>query len=257
MADKALITLKKVAIGYDKIPLVDGIDFAVMSGDFFGLVGPNGAGKSTLLKAILRIIKPLTGEIRRRPGLRIGYVPQRTRIDSIYPLTALEVVRLGGMGQKANSDRGSLASATRDQGMRALEQVGIAGLAKKPLRDLSGGQQQRALIARALVRSPDLLILDEPTGGMDLPAEQELLDFITGLNRDHGTNIILVAHQLSLVAGRASRIALINKDLSLFAVGPADEFLTNERLTELYRRPMEVVEIGGRLIVRARQKGEQ
>ncbi len=255
MTAKPLVELKKAAIGYGRTTLVDGIDLAVMPGDFLGLVGPNGAGKSTLLKTILRIIKPRGGEISRRSGLRIGYVPQRTRIDPIYPLTALEVVRSGGMGPKERDDeRRLLASATHEKGMKALEQVGVADLAKKSLRDLSGGQQQRTLIARALVRSPDLLILDEPTAGMDLPAERELLDFVTGLNRDHGANIILVAHQLSLVAGRASSIALINKDLPLFAVGPSEELLTNECLTEFYRHPMEVVEVGGGIIVRARRE---
>ncbi|MCP4676297.1 MAG: metal ABC transporter ATP-binding protein [Deltaproteobacteria bacterium] len=258
MTIEALVELKRVAIGYGKKPLVDGIDLAVMPGDFLGLVGPNGAGKSTLLKTILRIIKPRGGEVFRRSGLRIGYVPQRTRVDSIYPLTALEIVRSGGMGPKEMGDkRRLLASATHDQGMKALEQAGVADLAKKSLRDLSGGQQQRTLIARALVRSPDLLILDEPTAGMDLPAEQELLDFVTRLNRDHKANIILVVHQLSLVAGRASRIALINKDLPLFAVGPSEELLTNKRLTELYRHPMEVVEVGGGMIVRARREEER
>jgi len=252
MAEPALIELRDVSIGYDNTRLVDNIHLDINASEFIGLVGPNGAGKSTLLKTIMGSLKPLQGTVWKRPGLRLGYVPQRTRIDPIYPLTALDVVRLGGMGPKPNGKRrSSLTCATQNQGAEALERLGIQTLWKKPFRDLSFGQQQRVLIARALVRSPDLLILDEPTAGMDLPSEQRLLDFITSLNQKHHTNIVLVVHQLSLVAGRVSTIALINKDLPLFAVGPAETLLSSERLTTLYQFPMEVVETGGRVAVQA------
>jgi ABC-type Mn2+/Zn2+ transport system ATPase subunit len=250
MKPQSLIALEGVSIGYGGTSLLDNINIEISKGDFLGLVGPNGAGKSTLLKVILGILRPLAGEIRLGHDLRIGYVPQRTQIDHIFPLTAVEVVRSGGMGPKAHGDnRRRLVSATRGQAMDALERIGIANLAKKSFRDLSGGQQQRALIARALVRSPDLLILDEPTAGMDLPSEKDLLDFVTALNRERAEAIVLVAHQLSLVAGRAGKLALINKDLKLFATGPADELLSSEKLSKLYGRPMEVAELRGKKLV--------
>lgn len=252
MEKEALVELTDVSIGYGKTRLVGNINLEVHSGDFLGLVGPNGAGKSTLLKTILGIIKPRGGEVRKRSGLRLGYVPQRTQLDSIFPLNAIEIVRLGGMGQKAKGDnRATLVSASREEAMSALERIGIPHLARKSFRDLSGGQQQRVLIARALVRTPDLLILDEPTAGMDLPSERELLDFVTAFNREKKEAIILVAHQLSLVAGRASKVALINKDQNLFTVGMTRELLSNKRLTDLYRYPMEVVDLDDSIVVRA------
>lgn len=252
VTQEPFLELTGVAIGYGGRPLLEGIDLQVRPGEFLGMVGPNGAGKSTLLKAALGIIRPLAGEIRLRPGLRFGYVPQRTRIDPIYPLTSLEVVRAGGMGPKTAGDpRNTLASATRAEGLAALERVGVAGLAHRPIRDLSGGQQQRVLIARALVRSPDLLILDEPTAGMDLPSERDLLDFITEFNRRQGTGVVLVVHQISLVAGRSTHLSIINKDLGLFACGAARDLLQAERLSDLYGHPMEVVGEGENTVVRA------
>ena len=251
MSEQPLIKLRGVSIGYGALKLVEGIDLEVRDGDFCGLVGPNGAGKSTLLKVILGNLPPLAGKVWRRPGLRLGYVPQRTLIDPIFPLTALEVVRSGGMGPKAKGQGGHLlSSASRDAALASLNQVGVGHLASRPLRDLSGGQQQRVLIARALVRQPDLLILDEPAAGMDLPAEKDLLDFVTDLNRHQGTNVVLVVHQISLVAGRATKMALINKDLKLFAMGSAEEMLSSERLSDLYDHPMDVIEADGSVLVR-------
>jgi len=250
MDDNILIELREVAIGYGRLPMLRGIDLSIAAGDFLGLVGPNGAGKTTLLRVILGVLAPLAGETHRRPGLRLGYVPQRLRIDPIFPFTALEVARGGGMGPKPRGGGALLASASREEGLGALDRVGVADLARRPLRDLSGGQQQRVLIARALVRSPDLLILDEPTAGMDLPSEHELLDFVNELNRAQLIPILLVVHQIPLVADRASTIALINKDLSLFAVGPTAEMLDPARLSRLYRTPLEVVRTGGVTVVR-------
>jgi len=247
----ALIELTDVAIGYGRKPLMSGVDLSVDKGDFLGVVGPNGSGKTTLLRVMLGNLRPVAGTIDRRAGLRLGYVPQRVRIDPIFPFTALEVVRGGGMGPKTGSQPGwRLSSAPRRMALEALEQVGVADLARRPLRDLSGGQQQRVLIARALVRDPDLLILDEPTAGMDIPSEHELLDFVSEQNATRGLPIVLVVHQLSLVAGRASKIALINKDIPLFAVGTADEVLDADHLTQLYGTPLEVFGQGEDTIVR-------
>jgi ABC-type Mn2+/Zn2+ transport system ATPase subunit len=251
MSESSLLEAKDLSIGYGGRPLLEGISFQVMPRDFFGLVGPNGAGKSTLLMTLLGSIKPVRGFVRARPSLRIGYVPQRSRIDSIFPMSAIEVVRSGGMGPKAKGKAGWVfTSASKDAAIAALDRVGMKSLGSRPLRDLSGGQQQRVLMARALVRDPDLLILDEPTAGMDIPAESELLDFVSRLNEEQGTAVMVVVHQISLVAGRANRMALINKDIPVFAVGEAAELLTSERLTELYREPMQVIDAAGQIVVR-------
>ncbi|MCU0692336.1 MAG: metal ABC transporter ATP-binding protein [Polyangiaceae bacterium] len=258
MHARPLIELRDVSIGYGSEAIVRGISLEVHAGDFFGLVGPNGAGKSTLLLTMLGNLPAVRGDVTRQPGLRFGYVPQRTRVDPIYPMSTLEVVRSGGMGPKSEDEPGwLLSSAPRADGMRALERVGLTSLASKPLRDLSGGQQQRVLIARALVRKPDVLVFDEPTAGMDIPSEQEVLDFVRELNQREHTAVIVVVHQISLVADRANRIAVINKDIPVFAVGAAAELLSTEKLSELYRQPMEVARVGGRTVVRVAPGQEQ
>ncbi|HOT12884.1 MAG TPA: metal ABC transporter ATP-binding protein, partial [Polyangiaceae bacterium] len=251
-----LLKADNLSIGYGGKALVDRISFQVFAHDFFGLVGPNGAGKSTLLMTLLGSVAPVEGKVHARPSLRIGYVPQRSRMDPLFPMSAIEVVRAGAMGPKAKGKAGwVLSSASQQEAMVALDRVGMKSLGTRPLRDLSGGQQQRVLMARALVREPDLLILDEPTAGMDIPSEVELLDFVSGL-RVQGTAILLVVHQISLVAGRANRMALINKDIPLFAVGEANELLNSETLTALYREPMQVFDAAGQVIVRCGCAGQ-
>ena len=250
---ETLIGLREVSIGYSGNPLVEHISLEIKRGDFFGLVGPNGAGKTTLLITMLGNIPPVAGNVERAPGLRIGYVPQRTRVDTIFPLSAVEMVRTGGMGPKADR-RGwikLLQSAPKNQAIAALDRVGMKFAASRPFRDLSGGQQQRVLIARALVRNPDLLVLDEPTAGMDIPSEHDLLDFVSRLNAEQGTSVIVVVHQISLVAGRANRIAIVNKDLQLFATGTAEQLLSGKKLSELYQHPMHVLDVEGHLLVHA------
>ena len=242
---EALIQLEKVSIGYAGRSLLDGIDLSVSRGELLALVGPNGAGKSTLLNTMLRILKPISGAIRRKPRLIVGFVPQKGRHDSIFPLCVLDLVASGGMGLTDGSFWTRGRFAREDQSREALAALGVVELAPRLFGDLSGGQQQRVLIARALVRRPALLILDEPTAGMDLPSEQALLDLVTGLAAAQGMAIIFVTHQLSLAAQRSTRIAMINKDQRLFIVDHADALLTSERLSLLYNRDMEVLCVKG------------
>ena len=240
-----LIALDDVAIGYSGPPFVESIRLEVSTGDYLGVVGPNGAGKSTLLKTMLGIIPAKKGRITRAPDLRIGYVPQRSRIDPIFPLSAVEMVMFGGLGAAPREHDGHSrharhwfsTGARRADAIDALDAIGIRHTADIPYRDLSGGQQQRVLIARALVRTPGLLILDEPTQGMDLPSERALLDTIDDLN-SRQMAVILVAHQLSLIAGRVRRVAFINKEKALFTEDAATDILTDEKLTDLYGAPM-------------------
>jgi len=233
-----LIALAGAGIGYGGRRLFEGIDIAIEPGDYLGLVGPNGGGKTTLLRTLLGVIPPLGGRLARKPGLKVGYVPQRGSLDPIFPMSALEVVRQGGMGCAAGLS-GCLRSAGADAALAALAHLGLEGQAGEPFAALSGGQQQRVLIARALVRRPELLVLDEPAAGMDVPSEHDLLDFVGELN-DGGTAVILVAHDLTLVAGRARRVGLVNKDIPLFEVAPAADLLEPGRLSALYGRDMEI-----------------
>jgi zinc transport system ATP-binding protein len=188
---------------------------------------------------MLGILSPVAGEIVRKSDLRLGYVPQRSRIDPLYPSTALEVVRQGGMGKRGIKI--SFRPANEADARKALSRLDIEALASKRYRDLSGGQQQRVLIARALVTSPELLVLDEPTEGLDLPSEKQILDFIGALNATQRMTVILVAHKLSIIADRAKKVVLINKDTGVFEAGETNAVLTDAHLSDLYAYPMRVL----------------
>lgn len=256
--DAPLVSLMDGAIGYGGTPMFQGMNLAIRPGEFWGLIGPNGAGKSTLLKTLLGVLAPLAGRVTRSKGLVIGYVPQRAAIDPIYPFSAMDVVRSGTLGHPRHTWGLFSRIATADRGLATLRRVGIERLAHRPFRDLSGGEQQRVLVARGLVRDPDLLILDEPATGMDLPSEGELLDTITRLNRELGIAVLMVVHQISLVVGRARHLALISRERKLFHAAPAEEILSDAVLSELYEHPMSVVTCpeGMPLVVAGRKEGD-
>jgi ABC-type Mn2+/Zn2+ transport system ATPase subunit len=243
----ALVALEGAAIGYGGRAILAGLSLEVAPGDFLAIVGPNGGGKTTLLRTLLGILPPVAGR-RVQPGpLRVGYVPQRDHVDATWPLTAAEVVMMGRyrlLGPRRRPRAADRASVTE-----ALGRVGIADLADRSFGTLSGGQRQRALIARALAAEPELLALDEPTSGMDPPAELDAMDVLRGLHRGGQLAVVMVSHRLEAVANYAARLAFVDKDRELFQVGPLERVLTPEALSRLYGRRVVVREEAGRRFV--------
>ena len=244
---QSLIEFRGASLGYGGRPVLHDLRFTIEEGDFFAGVGPNGAGKTTMLRAILGILTPHAGEIRfaeRKAGqVAFGYVPQERELDPIFPLSGLDIVlmgrtkRLGPWKRSGKEDRGVA--------LRSLDQAGIAHLAQMPFQELSGGQKQRVLIARALAAEPDVLVLDEPTAGMDLTSERSIMDLIGRLHREARLTIVMATHNLNVVANYARRLAIIDRERGLFAVGPMEEILTDEQLSRLYGTRVRVHEIGG------------
>jgi len=240
-----LISIEGAAFGYPpRAPVLEGVDLAIPPGDFLGVVGPNGAGKSTLLRALLGLHAPLAGVVRRAPGIRAGYVPQRQALDPIWPVRVVEVV-LMGLAREIGLLRRP-GAAHRARALEALAQTGMAAHAERLYRDLSGGQQQRALIARALAPAPDLLVLDEPTNDLDLTGERDVMELVRSLH-EGGRAVVLVTHALPLVASYASRLALVRD--GRVEAGPLDAMLTPERLSPLYGAPVTVATVAGRRVV--------
>lgn len=232
----ALIAFDHVTLGYGRHPVLTDLTFEIPEGDFLGLVGPNGAGKTTILRAILGSLSPMAGTVTRADGLRFGYVPQRDQVDYNFPLKVVDVVLMGrydrvGLGHRPSARDRELARA-------ALDHVGIARLADEPLSALSGGQRQRALIARALVGEPNLLVLDEPTNGMDLLSTTQILGLVRELHENDGLTVLMVSHALNEVANYVRRIGLVLE--GAFRIGSVDEVLTEETLGEMYGIPVEV-----------------
>ena len=241
-----------LSLGYNRRALVEDLTFEIRRGEILGIVGPNGCGKTTLLRALLGILKPLRGSVERSANLVASYVPQRERIDTILPITALEVALLDRMAQQSASRR--LGAEDREAALKALGRLGIEDLAPRLYRDLSGGQQRRVLLARALAAEPELLVLDEPTAGMDVGSEASILAFLEDLNREHGVTILIVTHLLSLVLNFATSVLLMNAGTTLH--GPIEQVLREDRLTELYRVPIRLGLVGGRRILAVERKGD-
>ena len=247
----ALVSFNHATLGYGRRVVLSDLTFEIPEGDFLGIVGPNGAGKTTILRAILRTLKPLAGSVSHAPNLRYGYVPQRDQVDYNFPLKVVDVVMMGrydriGLGRRPGSKDRDLACA-------ALEHVGILDLADQQLVALSGGQKQRTLIARALVGQPNVLILDEPTSGMDLVSMTQILGLVRELHERDGLTVLMVSHALNEVANYVERIALVTS--GEVRVGAVDEIMSPSVLSEIYGIPVDVEAVNGHRIVVARRLG--
>ncbi len=245
----ALISFEGATLGYGRRTVLSNLTFDIPEGDFLGLVGPNGAGKTTILRAILGSLEPLSGRVIAAPGLRFGYVPQRDSVDYNFPLKVIDVVLMGrydriGLAKRPTAEDRRLA-------YESLEHVGIVNLAEQPLMALSGGQKQRTLIARALVGKPTVLVLDEPTNGMDLVSTTQILGLVRELHERDNLTVLMVSHALNEVANYVERIALVVE--RGFRIGTVADIMTEQTLTAMYGIPVEVDEMHGHRIVVAKR----
>lgn len=232
--DQTVLAFYQLDLGYGPKSVLQNVDFEVKEGDLWFFLGPNAEGKTTLLRAILGEIPPRRGEVRfgseNEVREHIGLVPQRCNLNPTLPTTVREVVSLGFTGIRLNR---------REKAERlssALERVGLEGLHKEDYWTLSGGQRQRVLVARALVRQPRLLILDEPTKGIDLSAEVRFLRFLVDLNRQDRLTVLFVAHNLNLAARYGTHVALFGAGRVL--AGQNSHVLTSENLERIYGVPV-------------------
>ncbi len=193
----SLISTKDMTLRYSGQPVLEHVDFTIKPGEIVTLVGPNGSGKSTLVRALLGVLKPQAGSISREPGLQIGYVPQRLALDGMMPLT---VARFLSLPKRRSS------TAITD----VLTRVGAMGLETKDVAQLSGGQFQRILLARALLMEPHILILDEPTQGLDPPGISEFYRLINEIRDETGCAVLLVSHDLHVVMRASDRVVCLN-----------------------------------------------
>jgi ABC-type Mn2+/Zn2+ transport system ATPase subunit len=241
------VALEGAAVGYGGRAFLANVNLEVGPGDFLALVGPNGGGKTTIVRALLGALSLVAGRVVRPRPVRVGYVPQREHVDAIWPFTAGEVVLMGRTPSLGPLRRPG--PADRAAAEHALDRVGVAHLARSMLGELSGGQRQRTLIARALVGDPELVVLDEPTNGMDPAAELGTMDLLRELHAGGRLAVVMVSHRLEAVANYARKLAFVDKDRGLFRVGSLETMLTAEALGALYGRAVAVREIEGRRVV--------
>ncbi|HSR70743.1 MAG TPA: zinc ABC transporter ATP-binding protein ZnuC [Kiloniellales bacterium] len=196
----ALVAARGLGVRFGRVRVLAGVDLALHPGEIVSLIGPNGAGKTTLAKVLLGLIRPDEGTVVRRPSLRVGYVPQRFAVDRILPLTVRRFLALAGR-------------VTDAEIAEALEEVEAPELIGRSVHALSGGEFQRALLARALLRKPELLVLDEPAQGVDIGGQAALYDMIADLRRRHGLGVLIISHDLHIVMAATDRVICLNQHI--------------------------------------------
>ncbi len=219
-----LFECRNLCVGIGGRRLLPPLDLTIRAGEFWAVVGRNGAGKTTWLRTLLGLLPPIEGKVRSASGVRVSYLPQRSGMDDLYPLTAREVVSIGA--ERGWSFLGGLGARRRqDKVEQALAEVGAAELAERPFRRLSEGQKQRVLFARLAAADAEVAILDEPTSAMDKVAEKEAFELISTLRDKHGLAVLVVSHYLSIVSQFADRAILLDSDSQQVISGaPSDVF---------------------------------
>jgi zinc transport system ATP-binding protein len=195
-----LVTLNKISVTFGRRRVLSDISLSLRPGRILTLLGPNGAGKSTLVRVVLGLVSPTSGSLIREPGLHIGYVPQKLHLDATLPLTVNRFMRLKPGVKKADI-------------LPALKRVYAAHLLDQPMQKLSGGENQRVLLARALLNQPQLLVLDEPTQGVDVNGQLALYDLIEQLRKELGCAVLMVSHDLHLVMAKTDEVLCLNQHI--------------------------------------------
>ena len=240
----SIIKFSDVTIGYGRKVVLNNLNLSIERNDFIGIVGPNGAGKTTFLKTLLGNIKSMAGKIEKN-NLVFGYVPQRDIVQPLLPYTVHDVVMMGryfllGLLKTPNKNDEEMVN-------ESLERVGIGKLKSMNYNSLSGGQRQRVLIARALAIKPDVLILDEPTNGLDTPSHYSVLNLISELHDESHLTVLIVSHLLTDVANLVKKIILFES--GSFQFGFTEEILSEENLAKTYSANIEVKKINGEYLI--------
>ena len=237
MNQDKIITISGITYGYSlKSPVLEGIDLTIHKGQFVGLLGPSGSGKTTLLKIIIGLIKPWHGSVTftnisslRTNKITLGYVPQVESVDWNFPITVRELVAMGIWNQSGVTPW--IPENAREEVDSILKGLGIGDYGKRQIRELSSGEQQRIFLARALIRNPDILVLDEPASGVDYITREKILGNLNDLN-SRGLTIILTTHDLSGIAKRLPWVVCMNGNV--IAEGKPEGTLTDKTLLKTY-----------------------
>lgn len=243
-----IIRFSHATFGFPGVIALKDITLEIAGGEFVGIIGPNGSGKTTLCKAVLGLMRPLEGslqifdcsceELRCHHRARIGYLPQKGRLDQNFPITVLEAVMMGRYGALGLFRRP--AKQDREIALQALANVGMQDHRHTALGHLSSGQQQRVLIARALAQQPQVLLLDEPTTGIDITTQHSVLDLVRRLHRDLGLTVLLVTHDINMIRPQVDRLVLLKT--RLFAAGAPEAVLKLDTLQQVYGKDLVITE---------------
>ena len=239
-----LIRLDGVFASYGHDVVLADVSFHIHEDQFTGIVGPSGAGKTTLLKLLLQTMAPSQGTVWRAADLRVAYVPQLETVNWNFPITVFDCVL---MSRKSARLRPWASPAEKASVFEVLDRLGIGDLSKRHIRELSGGQQQRMFLARALIRQPQLLLLDEPTSGVDISTRHDIMHLLADLHED-GVAIVLTTHDLNGIATHLPHLVCVNG--GIVGEGTPTEVMTPAVLERTYGAQMDILEhLGVRLVV--------
>jgi ABC-type Mn2+/Zn2+ transport system ATPase subunit len=243
-----IIRFDHASFGFPGVIALKDISLSINTGEFVGVIGPNGSGKTTLCRAVLGLMAPVEGhlhifdcacdELRCHHRAKIGYLPQKGVVDRNFPVTVLETVMMGRYGALGLFKR----PGSKDQkiAMESLTHVGMERHKDTALGHLSGGQQQRVFIARALAQQPKVLLLDEPTTGLDMTAQHNVIELVEHLHDELGLTVLLITHDINMIRSRVDRLVLLKT--RLYAAGPPADVLKPEILSEVYGKDLVITE---------------
>jgi ABC-type Mn2+/Zn2+ transport system ATPase subunit len=238
-----LVRFEKVTCRYGREPVLVNIDLSLAEGDFVGVVGPSGSGKTTLLRAMAGAVRPIAGRIVRDPKVAVGYVPQVETVNWYFPVTVREAVLMSRIDGRVVPWASKQDVRDADE---VLDRLGIDDLGSRHIRELSGGQQQRVFIARAMLRRPRLLLMDEPTSGVDVRTRHDVMHLIHELHHE-GLAIVLTTHDLNGIAAHLPKLVCLNREV--IATGRPKDVITPDVLERTYGAPLEVLQHGGMPVV--------
>lgn len=245
---QSIVLFEHATFGFPGVIALKDISLQISHGEFVGVIGPNGSGKTTLCKAILGLMSPCEGTLRIfdcaceklqcHHRAKIGYLPQKGVLDRNFPITVLETVMMGRYGVLGLFKRPH--KRDREIAQEALSHVGMLDRQHESLGHLSGGQQQRVFIARALTQQPEVLLLDEPTTGIDIVTQHSVLDLIKRLHHDLGLTIVLITHDINMIRAHVDRLVLLKT--RLYAAGPASDVLKPDILSQVYGKEVVITD---------------
>lgn len=214
-----IVRLDDVSVRFGRKTAVDNVSLSLHSDCITTLIGPNGAGKTTLVRLVLGLVKPSVGKVWRQEGLSIGYMPQKLQIDRTFPLTVERFLQAS-------------KGVQLEQMLQALDDVGARALLKNSMHDLSGGETQRVMLARALLRSPDLLVLDEPVQGVDINGQIELYQLIGNIRHQRGCGVLMISHDLHLVMSATDHVVCLNRHVC--CAGHPEKVTEDPNFTQMF-----------------------
>ena len=247
-SQEPIIRFDHASFGFPGVIALKDISLSINAGEFVGVIGPNGSGKTTLCRAVLGLMAPVEGhlhifdcacdELRCHHRAKIGYLPQKGVVDRNFPVTVLETVMMGRYGALGLFKRPG--SKDQEIAIESLTHVGMERHKDTALGHLSGGQQQRVFIARALAQQPKVLLLDEPTTGLDMTAQHNVIELVEHLHDELGLTVLLITHDINMIRSRVDRLVLLKT--RLYAAGPPADVLKPEILSEVYGKDLVITE---------------